>query len=73
MKLTVRVRPGSRQTSVEKLDDGSYRVHVVAPPEKGKANIALIAALADHFGVPQRSVQILAGHAAHTKIIEVVE
>ncbi|MBI4023104.1 DUF167 domain-containing protein [Candidatus Berkelbacteria bacterium] len=73
MKLTVRVRPGSRFTLVEELDDGSYRVAVTAPPERGKANAAVTAALAEHFQVPKSSVQILAGHAAWTKIVEIVQ
>ncbi|MBI4032496.1 DUF167 domain-containing protein [Candidatus Berkelbacteria bacterium] len=72
MKLTVRVKPNSRFTSVEELEDGSYRVAVTVPPERGKANGAVIDALATHFDVPKSSVEILAGHAVRTKIIEIV-
>lgn len=72
MKFTIRVTTNSRATSVEKLDDASYKVTVVAPPEKGKANIAVAAALAEHFGVPRTHVSILAGHTAHTKIVDVL-
>jgi len=73
MKFTVRVKPNSRTTSVEKLDDDSYRVSVLAPPEKGKANIATVSALADYFHVPKSQIAILAGHTAHTKIVEVID
>lgn len=72
MKLTVRVKPNSRSTIVDGLDDGSYRVAVAVPPEKGRANAAVISALAEHFRVPKSSVAILAGHTARTKIVEIV-
>ncbi|MBI2589553.1 DUF167 domain-containing protein [Candidatus Berkelbacteria bacterium] len=72
MKLTVRVKPGSRANSVEELPDGSYRVAVTALPEKGQANRALIELLAHHFKVPKFAVRILAGQSARTKVVEIV-
>lgn len=71
MIYTVRVKPKSRFTAVEELADGSLVVLVTAVAEKGAANRALVAALADHFGVPKSAVEILAGHAARTKIVEI--
>lgn len=71
MKYTVRVKPNARASTVELLEDGSYRVAVKETPEKGKANVAVIKALAAYFDVPKSRVQILAGHAARTKIISI--
>lgn len=73
MKFIARVKTNSRATSVEKLEDDSYKVCVTAAPEKGKANTAVIAALADFFKVSKSKIDIVAGHTAHTKIIEVYQ
>jgi hypothetical protein len=65
--LTVRVRPGSRMTRVEKLADNEYRVHVPSPPEKGRANRDVAAALAEHFDLPAARVRIVRGERSRIK------
>ena len=67
--LTVRVRPGSRLTKVEKLAEDEYRVHVPSPPEKGRANRDVAAALADYFGLPTRGVRIVRGERSRVKFV----
>jgi len=71
MKLTVRVKPNARIDSIERLEDGSYKILVRAIAEKGTANQAVIKILADHFHVPRSAVEILAGQVARTKIVQV--
>jgi len=46
-------------------------VKVTAPPEKGKANEAVIKILADYFSVPKSSVNIVGGKSTRTKIIDI--
>ncbi len=65
--LTVRVHPGSRMTRVEKLGEDEYRVHVLSPPEKGRANRDVAAALADYFGLPSGRVRIVRGEKSRVK------
>ena len=65
--LTIRAHPGSRQTRVEKLGEGEYKVHVPAPPEKGEANRQIVAALADYFGLPASCVRIVRGEKSRVK------
>jgi uncharacterized protein (TIGR00251 family) len=67
--LTVRAHPGSRTAKVEKLSEGEYKVHVLAPPEKGEANREVVAALADYFGLPARSVRIVRGERSRIKLV----
>ena len=71
MKITVRVKPGSKKESVIEGDDGSFTVRVVARPEKGAANEAMRKAIARHFAVSPSRVSILAEHTAKTKIVEI--
>jgi len=70
--ITVKVTPKSSRTElVGKLPDGTWKVKVAAAPEKGKANRALCAFLADHFGVPQSRVQIVSGATSHLKRVRI--
>ncbi len=72
MKITVVVKPNTRQEKVEQLPDGSYRVAVNAPSQEGKANAAVIAALAEFFSIPKSSIVILHGHHGRRKIVEIL-
>lgn len=72
MKIQVRVTPRARRRGIEKAPDGTYLVKVTEPAEGGRANAAVIEALAKHFGVPKRAVNILRGQAGRNKVIEVV-
>ena len=67
--LTIRAHPGSRQAGVEKLGEGEYKVHVVAPPEKGQANREIIAALACYFGLPASRIRIVRGEKSRVKLV----
>lgn len=72
MDLTIKVIPKSSRTElVGQLPDGTWKVKIAAAPEKGKANKALCAFLADHFGVPQSRVVILSGETSHTKRVRI--
>ena len=72
MKIQVRVKPDSKTEEVIQ-EANSFVVKVKAPPEKGKANQAVIKLLAQHFGVSQSQVRILSGFRKRNKVIEVVE
>ncbi len=71
MQLTVRVKPGSRRGPlVEDTADGLV-VHVRERAVDGAANNGVVRALAAHFAVSPRDVEILRGHSARIKRIEV--
>ncbi len=69
MRITVDVKPGSREESVEKIEDGHYLVCVKAPPKKGKANQAVLKLLKRHLG---KQVALVSGATSTTKIVEVL-
>ncbi len=72
MKIAVRVVPRAKRPGVERQADGALRVRVSAPAEDGRANSAVIEALAAHFDVPKRAVTILRGHMSRIKFVEIV-
>lgn len=52
-------------------EDGSLKVRVTAPREKGKANERLVRLLARHLEVPQSGIEILVGHTSSRKTIRI--
>ena len=67
MILTVHVKPGARQNSLEWLDEDTVKISVTAPPEKGKANKAVIELLAEELGVAKSTIELIRGGTARMK------
>ena len=51
------------------MHDGMVKIRLAAAPEKGKANAALIAYLADLLSVKKKAVSILSGQTCPIKQI----
>jgi len=71
MKIIVKAKPGSRESKIEKVDENNYVVSVKAPPVDGKANAEIIKLLAEHFDISQSLIEIISGHMARIKVIEI--
>lgn len=70
--MRVKVIPKSSKTElVETMADGTLKIRVKAPPEKGKANKELIKFLAEHFGTRKESITIISGKTDHIKLIKI--
>ncbi len=68
MKLTVKVKIGRRENV--SWDGSTLFVGVDAPPVDGKANKRLIELMAKLFDLPKSSIQIVQGHTARYKILD---
>jgi uncharacterized protein (TIGR00251 family) len=73
MKLTIKVKTNAKENSVEEGPEGEFRVRVKAPPQEGRANEAVIEALAAHFKIPKSRVTIVGGFKSKTKIVRLGE
>ena len=71
MRLRVRVKPGAHEEKVSREPDGSLRVSVTARAQEGKANEAVVKAVAGFYHVPKLQVRILTGLSSRTKMLEV--
>ncbi len=65
--ISIKVMPNSRKDEV--VEGEPLVVKVREPPERGKANQAVLKLLAEHFG---SSVRIVSGHKSKRKIVELV-
>jgi uncharacterized protein (TIGR00251 family) len=71
MILHLQAKPNARRTELLPGPDGRWLVRLAAPPQDGQANAVLLAFLADVFSVPKRDVQLLSGHTAPFKKVEI--
>lgn len=68
--LAVRVTP---KASAERIavEEGRVRIWVAAPPDKGKANKAVIALVAKALGVPKNAIALVHGETAREKLLRI--
>jgi uncharacterized protein (TIGR00251 family) len=71
--LAVRAQPGAKKTAITGVyGEGAaaqLKIAVQAPPLEGRANLALIAILADRFDLPKNAVEIVSGELSRSKVI----
>lgn len=65
--LPVQAQPKARRNGIVGEHAGRMKVAVTAPPDKGKANEALVRVIAEAFGVRRADVSIVAGHTHPAK------
>jgi len=72
LRLRVKVVPKSRRTELAGfMADGTLKVKVQAPPERGKANQELCALLGKSLGVSPRDVTVVSGETSPLKQVRV--
>ena len=71
MILDLHVQPGAARSEFAGEHGSRLKVRLAARAVDGKANEALIAFLAEHYGVPKRSVRILSGLKSRQKRVEI--
>mgnify|MGYP001611346867 CR=1 FL=1 len=65
------VKTGAKEKKVVEAASGELLVWVKDRPVEGKANEAVIRALADHFGCAKSQVTIHSGHTSKHKIVDI--
>ncbi len=67
--LNIKVYPRARNRAVEEVKKGEYKVRVLSPPSRGKANKEVIEILASYFDLPLSSVKIVRGMRSRHKLV----
>ena len=70
-RLRLRVKPGAKKNAIVGVHGGALKLAVAAAPEKGKANRAVVALLAEALGLPASAVALPAGETSQDKVVEV--
>ncbi len=70
-RISLKVVPGSSRDEVVGWLGDSLKLKVKAPPEKGRANEAVIALLADRLDIDASSIAVVSGHGSPAKVVAV--
>lgn len=75
IRIAVRAQPKSARDAIEGVrtfpDGERLAVKVTAAPDRGRANTALVALLAEALDVPASSVTVASGETGRDKIVAV--
>ena len=69
-RLRLRVAPGAARPAVVGRHGDAWKVRVTAAPERGRANDAVLALLAETLELPRASVSLVSGGSSRDKIVE---
>ncbi|MGA9671415.1 MAG: DUF167 domain-containing protein [Terracidiphilus sp.] len=70
--LAVRAQPGAKKTAIVGMygegESAQLKIAVQAPPVEGRANSALVAFLAETFGLSKNQVELVSGELSRSKV-----
>jgi len=71
VRLALKVVPGASRDAVAGWLGDTLKVRVTAPPERGKANAAVVRLLASALGASRDDVRIVSGATSPQKVVEI--
>jgi len=71
MKFFVTAKTGAKESKVKRIDKQHFVVWVKEQPQKGRANKAIVKAVADYLEIPKSGINILHGKTSKHKVLEV--
>lgn len=73
MKIFVKAKPNAKIKKIEQIDETHFIVAVKELSKEGKANAAIVKALAVYFGIVPSAVRLVSGFSAKRKVFEILE
>jgi uncharacterized protein (TIGR00251 family) len=70
-RLNLKVVPGSSRDQIVGWLGDALKIKVTAPPEKGRANEAVVELLAETLGIGADAIEIESGHSSPSKVIAI--
>lgn len=71
MRIFITAKPSAKERKVEETGKNRFTVWVKEPPKEGRANTAVLAALAEYLHASKSSLKILSGRTSRNKVIEI--
>ena len=69
--MRVRLAPGSKRDRLLGIHGDALRIAVSAPPERGKANEALVELIAKELDLHRSAVSLQSGHTSRDKRVRI--
>jgi uncharacterized protein (TIGR00251 family) len=70
-RINVKVVPSSSRDLIVGWLGESLKIKVKAPPEKGKANAAVIGLLASKLGIDKGLIEVVSGQSSPSKVLSI--
>jgi uncharacterized protein (TIGR00251 family) len=70
-RLKAKVVPGSSRNRIVGWLGDALKINVTAPPEKGKANDAVVELLAAALGIATDDISVVSGHSSPAKLVAI--
>ena len=71
MRITVKVRPNAKRESVVRENEVCFLVAVSVPAKGGKANWAVVRALAAYFDIAPSRIALVSGATVREKVFDI--
>ena len=71
-RLNVKVVPGSSRDQIVGWLGDALKIKVMAPPEKGRANEAILELLSMKLGISTDDIEVVSGHSSPSKVIAII-
>lgn len=71
MRITVKAKTQAKTEKVEQLDSKSFKVSVKESPIEGKANKAIVRAIAEHFDIARSRIVLVSGQTSKQKVFDI--
>jgi uncharacterized protein (TIGR00251 family) len=72
VQLQVKAVPASSRNGIAGWLGDVLKVRVTAPPERGKANAAVEATIAEALGISVKSARVIHGKTSPRKVVEIL-
>jgi len=72
VKIRVEVKPNSKVPGIEAVENHLV-VRVKEPPTEGRANAAVVRAVADYYRVAPSDVRVVSGYTSRRKTLEIAD
>lgn len=69
-RLSVRVTPGTGRSRIVGRHGDGWKIRIAVAPERGRANAALCALVAERLRLRPADVSVVSGHASRDKVLE---
>ena len=73
MLVRVKAEAGARKEKFDKVSEGVFAISVLEKPQLNRANARIRALIAAHYKIPPKSVRIVSGHHAKSKLFDVIK
>jgi uncharacterized protein (TIGR00251 family) len=67
--IPVLAQPAAKRSAIVKFHAGAVKIAVNQPPDKGRANEAILEVLAKTLDLPLRSLELVAGATSRRKMV----